>query len=397
MRPIIGGNVPPERVVGRDGFIQKMWSTLEDQSIVLVSERRIGKTSVIRKMEQEPFDGWHPIYLVIEGVRSPTEFISKIFDAVSPILSKKERVFGRFRELYQGIAGQEIGDWSFPELKDNWKRLLKAILDDIKDNFEERVLFLWDELPLMISNIKNDLGDKTAMELLDVLRDQRVADVSGKLRMVYTGSIGLHLVVSELLHRGYRNDPTNDMVTYSLEGLEPKYAQELASQGLHGLIEDGEIEVRDPVEDVAQAVAEAMDGLPYYINYAVVTLSELGYPIKIKDVETAIDSLILDPEDTAHFRHYAERIEAYYLFHEEAKTLAFVILKTLCQNERAMTEAAIWDAAVAQMELTDRDFFQTVLEMLMKDHYLKRQIQNKGRTYQFKYGIIRKWWLKNRG
>jgi len=62
-----------------------------------------------------------------------------------------------------------------------------------------------------------------------------------------------------------------------------------------------------------------------------------------------------------------------------------------------MTEAAIWDAAVAQMELTDRDFFQTVLEMLMKDHYLKRQIQNKGRTYQFKYGIIRKWWLKNRG
>lgn len=45
MRPIIGGYVPPDRVVGRDHFIQKMWKTLEDQSIVLVAERRIGKTS----------------------------------------------------------------------------------------------------------------------------------------------------------------------------------------------------------------------------------------------------------------------------------------------------------------------------------------------------------------
>ena len=49
MRPILGGNVPPSRLVGRDDFIRKMWQSLENQSVVLVAERQIGKTTVIRK------------------------------------------------------------------------------------------------------------------------------------------------------------------------------------------------------------------------------------------------------------------------------------------------------------------------------------------------------------
>ena len=348
-------------------------------------------------MEKEAREGWYPIYLVIEGVRSPTEFISRIFGAVSPILSRKGRVLGHLQRLYEEIAGQEVGDWTLPELKTNWKRLLRATLNDIRDNFDERVVFLWDELPLMVSNIKDDLGTTTAMELLDELRDHRVSDDSGKLRMVYTGSIGLHLVVSELLHRGYRNDPTNDMVTYSLEGLEPEYAQELACQGLEGLIEEGEIELQDSLEDVAQAIAEVTDGLPFYINHTVDRLTEIGRPITTADVATAIDSLILDPEDTAHFGHYAERIEAYYLFHKQAENLAFTILQTLCQTGQPMAEDAIWNAVVAQIELTDRNLFQKTLAMLMKDHYLQRKVQARERTYRFKYDIIRRWWLKNRG
>ena len=397
MRPIIGGHVPPDRVVGRDDFIQKMWKTLENQSIVLVSERRIGKTSVVWKMSKEPPAGWRPIYLVIEGVRSPTEFIAKIVDAVSPMLSQKNRMLGSLQRLYEEIGGQKIGNWELPELKKNWKRLLQATLNDIRDNFDERVVFLWDELPLMIANIKDDLEAKTAMELLDVLRDHRVTDDSGKLRMVYTGSIGLHLVVSELFHRGYRNDPTNDMVTYSLEGLEPAYAQELACQGLQGLIEESEIALHDSLGDVAQAIAEATDGLPYYINYTVDRLTGMGHPITTADITVAIDSIILDPEDTAHFGHYTERIEAYYVFHEQAEDLAFAILQTLCHTDQPMTEEAIWDAIVAQMELTDRNLFQKTLALLMKDHYLQRKVQGGERAYRLKYDIIRRWWLKNKG
>ena len=396
MRPVLGGHVPPERVVGRDEFIDVMWNKLENDSIVLVSERRIGKTSVIFKMYKEPRKGWYPVYLVVEGVRSPTEFISKIVDEVSPILSGRGKAFSRLKKLYEIIAEGKYGDWSLPAVKDQWKKLLAAALNDIKENFDERMVFLWDELPLMISNIKDDHGEKMAMELLDVLRDHRVADDTGKLRMVFTGSIGLHLVVSELRHRGYRNDPTNDMVTLSLEGLSSAHAQELARQGLQGFMEQGVVTLADSIGDVAKTIAAATDRLPFYVNYTVDRLSETGRPIKVSDVGDAIDSILLDPNDPAHFRYYAERIEAYYQFDDKADDLAFEILNVLCRAEETLPEEALWDEVVAQIELTDRKLFHKVLDALMNDHYLTRTVKEE-RAYRFKYDVIRRWWLKNRG
>ena len=397
MRPILGGNVPPDRVVGRDGFIRKMWRSLENQSIVLVSERRIGKTTVIRKMSEEPQEGWFPIFMLVEGLRSPTEFISRIVDRVSPILSHRERSWVRLRQLYDHLGGQAIGTWELPALKQNWKRILAITLDDIRESFEERVVFFWDELPLMISNIKDDQGAKVAMELLDVLRDHRVADDSSKLRMVFTGSIGLHLVISELLHRGYRNDPTNDMVTFALDALAPEDATELARQGLEALIEDRDLELIARPQEIAAAIAEATDGLPYYVNYCVDRLTEIAGPIEMGHVPEAVESLILDPEDTAHFEHYAERIEVYYLFDETAEELAFAILKILCHADEPMPEETIRDAVVTQLELTNENLFHKTLALLVKDHYLVRAVRDGERSYRFKYGIVRRWWLKNRG
>lgn len=397
MRPILGGNVPPAKAIGRDAFIRKMWRNLENQSVVLVAERRIGKTTVIRKMAEEPEEGWHPIFMLVEGLRSPTEFITRIVESVSPILSGCQRSWVHLQSIYDHLGGQKVGTWELPELKQNWKRILAGTLDDIRDSFDERVLFLWDELPLLISNIKDDHGPQVAMELLDVLRDHRVADDSGKLRMVFTGSIGLHLVVSDLHQRGYRNDPTNDMVTFSLEGLAPEHATELARQGLEALAHDGDLELGAPPEDLAAAIADVTDGLPFYVNYCVDRLTELEGPIELRHVPEAIESLILDAEDTAHFAHYAERIEGYYVFHETAEQLAFAILKILCCADEPMPEVVIRDNTAAQIEVTNENLFHKTLGLLVKDHYLTRTIRDGDRSYRFKYEIVRLWWLKNRG
>ncbi len=389
--------MPPDQVVGRDAVIRKMWRSLENQSVVLVAERRIGKTSVIRKMAKEPKEGWYPIYMVVEGMLSPTEFISRIVDQVSPMLSRGKRNWVRLQQLYDRLGGKRIGSWELPELKENWKMILADTLNDVRDSFDERVVFFWDELPLMIANVKANQEPVVAMELLDVLRDHRVADDSGKLRMVFTGSVGLHLVVSELRHRGYRNDPTNDMVTFSLEGLAPEHAQELARRGLEAIVDDGDIELKAPLEEMAAAIAEVTDGLPYYVNYCVDRLTELEGPIELRHVREAIDSLILDPEDTAHFGHYAERIEAYYFFHETAERMAFAILKVLSRTDETKTESSIQEAVDAEVPITDPNLFQKILTLLVKDHYLVRELRHGSRSYRFKYGIVRRWWLKNRG
>ena len=397
MRPIVGGNVPPDRVVGRDEFISKMWAALEDQSIVLVSERRIGKTSVLKKMFKEPREGWRPIYMPIQSVNSPIEFVGQIIDAVTAAFKAKGRVVRPLQRILGELAGERVGTWTIPQLANRWKRLLADIMQDIQENCEQRIVFLWDELPLMISNIMDVHGTRLAMELLDVLRDHRLKDEKGTLRMVFTGSIGLHLVVSELLKNGYRNDPTNDMVTYSMEGLEPQHARELARQGLEGLIELGDLKAADSIDEIAKAIAKLTDGLPYYVNYAVSRLAECRQPIQVGEVEGAVNSLLLDPEDTAHFSHFTERIEVYYQFDEQAQELAFAILRVLCRKRSLLSEKGIWDSVSLDMPLTNRDFFQKTLALLIKDHYLIRGERKGERAYRFKYRITQEWWLKNRG
>ena len=92
----------------------------------------------------------------------------------------------------------------------------------------------------------------------------------------------------------------------------------MARRGLEALVADSELKLKASPEELATAIADVTDGLPYYVNYCVDRLTELKGPIEPRHVVEAIDSLILDPEDTAHFEHYAERIEAYYLFDETA-------------------------------------------------------------------------------
>ena len=48
MRANPGGEISPDEVIGRDDFIDQLWGTLQQQSVLLVSERRFGKTTVIK-------------------------------------------------------------------------------------------------------------------------------------------------------------------------------------------------------------------------------------------------------------------------------------------------------------------------------------------------------------
>ena len=74
-----GGIVAPQDVIGRDKLIARIWRMLEQQSIILSAERRMGKTTIIKKMEAEAGESKLTIYRDLEGVRSPIEFVELIW------------------------------------------------------------------------------------------------------------------------------------------------------------------------------------------------------------------------------------------------------------------------------------------------------------------------------
>src|SRR6188472_946223 len=69
-----GGTLTPSQVVGRDSFTAGIWRRLEQQSVLLTSERRMGKTSVMRKMTEDPPAGTCAIKRSLQGINTPEEF-----------------------------------------------------------------------------------------------------------------------------------------------------------------------------------------------------------------------------------------------------------------------------------------------------------------------------------
>ena len=61
-----GGQIDSSEVVGRDELIEQIWDTLDQQSIRMNAERRIGKTTIIKKLCAEPRSGWVPIFQDLE-------------------------------------------------------------------------------------------------------------------------------------------------------------------------------------------------------------------------------------------------------------------------------------------------------------------------------------------
>jgi len=121
-----------------------------------------------------------------------------------------------------------------------------------------------DEFPLMVANIADDHGAHTAMEFLDTLREIRQKyEGTGKIRFLFSGSIGLHLILQHLKSaHGYKGSPTNDMPLKVLGGMS-RPDTELMCQSY--LDEEG-IERTDP-ESFADQMFRSTDGLPLYIQY----------------------------------------------------------------------------------------------------------------------------------
>lgn len=386
MRANPGGILAPEDVIGRDKLIEGLWRALESQSVVLTSERRVGKTSVIRKMVDAPGPGRVCFMRDVEGFRSPGEFIEGIYADVQPILSKKERARMAMWGLLEKLGGTEISHLKLPNVKPHWKNILAALFEDIFAEETRPVVFFWDELPLFLYNVKDSTGEQDAMELLDALRALRQKYIN--LRMVFTGSVGIHQVIGSLRKHGYANDPTNDMATIEVPPLEPHDGSNLA-----GLLLAGEgIKTPDGAHAVGEAISKAAGHIPYYIHYLVSRIRNSSGEMHSNGVQDCLLALISDPNDPAHFYYYETRLTTYYGA-IEAK-LALHALDILASLDHPAAFPDLLNLVKHKTDTAEEQLFREVLNILLKDHYL---VRNADGTYCFRYSIVQNWWAYTRG
>jgi hypothetical protein len=237
-----------------------------------------------------------------------------------------------------------------------------------------RVVFFLDEVPMMLQEMTEP--DRRAM--LNTLRQLRqvYGKPEDKMRMVFTGSIGLHHVLTGLHEQGYTNRPTNDMTRKALPPLAEVDAKTLAETWLmtEGLAS---------AEHLTGCIARETDGLPFYIREVVRVLKSEGFALDETGVGQAIRFLATDTNSPIELEDYNKRIDAYYS--PTRRPLA-----------RALLDALAREKALSLIELASRlpqyppDDLEATLKLLEEDLYIR--YDEEGR-FVFRYGFIRRVWL----
>jgi hypothetical protein len=384
MRTNPGGGLAPEEVVGRDALIAELWDKLERHGVMMTAERRMGKTSVLRKMLAQQPPGVTAFYWDLENIRSPEALVREIFNKVSEDLGNSQKWQGKVQQLLKNWGGGTIAGVSLPKPDLTWQQHLQGMVRDLSAQVEdrERWLFLFDELPLAIDNIRQDKGASIAMEVLDTLRSIR--QDYPQIRMVYTGSIGLHHVVAELRKQGYRNAPTNDLPPVEVEPLAEYDAWRLAQDLLMG----EKVETAD-LAAVSQAIALAVDGNAFYIHHCVARLKGIAQPIDAAQVETMLQTAVRH-YDVWDLGYFVKRIDSYY--GENAK-LALLALDKLAPGS-ALTIGDWWNRVSIQTPDLDKEAFRSTLNLLEQDHYICR---NDAGAYRFRFSLVQRYWHQQRG
>ena len=384
-----GGRLDTKDVIGRDHEIARYWQVLQRQGLVLSAERRIGKTHILFKMREECQSGYLPFYQDLEAVHSIADLIRSLYRTVQQFSGTLPNVKAYIAK-WSFLLPNKVAGIDLPNADTSWQVLLAEAFDDlinIADN-NTRILMLWDEFPLMLHTLQRRAGQDTPIQLLDHLRALRIARAD-RVRFLFTGSIGLHLVLRSLREAGNTNDPVNDMLSLTVPPMAHRDTCELAEALLR--------ETRAAsahIPRLASEIAKHVGGFPYYVHHVVDQLDQLRRQPKLEDVSAAVDHLVYDPHDPANFNYYLTRLSSYYA--DDQRALALLVLDTLARQPSRTPTPELLNLCKHRNPSLANEQFQGVLTILSEDHYIEHTKCATGVACDFRWPLIKKWWKETR-
>ena len=389
MRNITGAVASGDDFFDRQAEVTQFWRDLETDSLLLLAPRRVGKTSIlVRLQEQAEQHGFQAAILRdVSDCKDELAFVKHLSAAILESdrasmfwrtieNSRLGQLFGRVQKA--GGAGFNIEFRSGDTL--DWERLGEELADAL-NRVDGQWLLLVDELPVFITNLLGTApsADQAARirQFLYWLRRLRLA--YPKLRWLLTGSIGLDTVTSRL----NVSDSINDLRIVSLG----PFSESTAHAFLNTLAESYDKPLPEPVR---QRILERVGWLaPFYLQLAFKQLREYPGPLTPEAADRAIDSL-LEPQYKTHFDYWRQRLlleldpadasQALEMLTAAARDPQGATLATLSQ----VLANFVGDARIRQERL------RYLLDVLLNDGYLVEH----DRRYRFRFPLLREYWLR---
>jgi len=379
-------------VMGRDQLVEDLWQHLRRSSLRVLAERRMGKTWSLKLALARTPDWALPLFVDVEDCASAQAFVWKLNKELhaSGIIDEHwwSQTQDWFRIWTQRLQGSTVGDYTLPPTLDNWDTFLEDTCSNWMDQRQGRMpIIVVDELPFMIDKITKQESTAEAGALLDKLRALR--HQFPDLRMVFCGSLGLHIVLGQLRDQRYAGRPVNDMAPFEVPPLSPKWALQLAG----GLLV-GESIPCAKIRGVAEVVAVESSRVPFYIQKIISWMCD--HPSDCwtaEDVPRVLAKIFHDSGNYGEFNYYEERLSQYYT--TDIVELALACLDAISRQKHGWKFETLLNLIrhrPTTMEVTGEALLST-LRTLRDDHYLVHEDDH----WRFKLGIVRAWWFETRG
>jgi len=388
MKNIVGQAVRNEDFWARPYELEDIWDVIESGShILLCAPRRVGKTSIMYKILDEPRSNYIPIYIDTESADSQSEFWMKVFnelmeeDFINGLQTKAKHFWSQIKTIKISsitTKGVEFGDGETLDYKLAFKKLIKDLDSD------KKLIIMLDEFAQTVENIiqyedKDDENKQNAMSLLKAHRELRQdKQFSKKVTFIYAGSIGLETVVSKIGAIKHINDLNNVKIS-PLELPDAKlFAEKLFT----------DIQVDISGDDIDYLLAKIEWLIPFYIQLIGQEIKKLYR--RAPEVNTSvIDKATLRALDNRnHFESWQSKLKTglnanEYLFAKE--------VLNIISGQNTLDSLAIGN--IATKHQLSADEARECIQSLVYDGYINNNDDPK--VYRFNSPILKMWWNKN--
>lgn len=379
-----GGVVDPEDLVGRENEVERLVRSVLTGGGAVLGDRRMGKTSVLRKVEHQLESVGHVVIRVSAETDDPAKFAALLGDKLRSH-GRLEHAWARWEKELGGevsintglfgikLVGRARSGGRTPREAD----LFELCADVAGATGPYRMIFILDEITVLVGALGRSRPG-AAEEFMRSLRQPR-QEIDG-VAMIVAGSIGLHHVLPDLA-------AVNDLDKVGIGPLTKPEAVYLTRRLLRGASIATQHE-----REIAAVLAEQASCIPYYLNVFVQRLVEGGHSEPTRqDIVTMVEDALTDPADPLDIRHYDSRILGYYGV-DAALVRAMLDAYAATPHPSTFQEVEGRLAAVDLESRPDRDSLLSLLPRLEADHYLVRE----GATDRFATELLRRAWVSLR-
>ena len=396
-RLIIGSVARGSDLWDRKRELERIWKALETSSVLLSAPRRFGKTSLMLRLLDSPQSGWRAFYLDTEWIKGPADFVAELLAQFREEKKSMQQFWIKANKVVSGAFDrvEKVGLADFKLslreiLKDNWRDQGKALIRLLQE-IDGKTILLVDELPLLIRNIARERDEKSAAEFLFWFRGVRqMPELQEQVRWVTGGSIGMGKVLQRI---GAGTKTVNDLQVIRVLAYQP----EQAKAHIRALLKN-EVGLQRVPGHILDKFLEVIGvPIPYFVQIFVrESINEMERcgerSFSEEMIETAYEQGVLGPYSRTYFDHYYERLDDYYGYDPELKTVAKGWLAAVARDG----EVSLKDLKKLYTSLSggsgDEDNFSYLLTELENDFYLVRD-PDRG-TVHFATKVLRDWWRK---